>query len=750
MREKHYTTFDLIRAAGRDNNKKRPYLLVNPLQGKHVPVSPKKALELFQALGEKVNESLKDGDKVLVIAFAETATAIGTGVAASLQCETYFMQTTRENIAGAEYLYFSESHSHATEQRLVRNGLEEMLQKVDYVIFAEDEVTTGNTIRHLITEIQNLVELPVDHFKIASLLNGMTDDIHAKFDAEGIERIYLVASDNESYAESLKNYAFQGECLEQDDLKTEIEQTAGAEKADGQSTDELQQIRMSGYLNARELVQMAKYKEHVQSFAGRVANWMERDLTEKKKEGESVLVLGTEEFMYPAIAAAGAVEQLSGVSEVLFHATTRSPILPGCEEDYPLHMRQRLDSVYEKERTTYLYNLKKYDRVLIITDAEIKNNPGVECLKKALKKAGNTEITTIQWEGTMSSSYKDLDVTILLKDITGLVEPQSTQEREKLIQGGRHYCEMLPKEYTPTEVYMQAYEDALEKYGAITAQAVGVLSDKIMKAKGKDAVLVSLARAGIPIGILIKRFIWKKYHIEVPHYAISIIRDRGIDHNAMKYILDRHKACDIQFVDGWIGKGAILTELKKDLSDYPEVSAELAVVADPANITELCGTHEDILIPSSCLNSTVSGLISRTFLRSDIIKETDFHGAVYYGEWEKEDLSEEFLNSIENHFNLDQEQADIVSDAGTGMDEVRRIMADFQVDNMNFVKPGIGEATRVLLRRVPWKVLISEDAMQDPMLAHLKRLAKEKGVEVISYPMKRYKACGIIKKMADV
>lgn len=77
-------------------------------------------------------------------------------------------------------------------------------------------------------------------------------------------------------------------------------------------------------------------------------------------------------------------------------------------------------------------------------------------------------------------------------------------------------------------------------------------------------------------------------------------------------------------------------------------------------------------------------------------------------------------------------------------------MADFQVDNMNFVKPGIGEATRVLLRRVPWKVLISEDAMQDPMLAHLKRLAKEKGVEVISYPMKRYKACGIIKKMADV
>ena len=54
----------------------------------------------------------------------------------------------------------------------------------------------------------------------------------------------------------------------------------------------------------------------------------------------------------------------------------------------------------------------------------------------------------------------------------------------------------------------------------------------------------------------------------------------------------------------------------------------------PANITELCGTHEDILIASSCLNSTVSGLISRTFLRNDIIGINDFHGAVYYEELE--------------------------------------------------------------------------------------------------------------------
>ena len=56
----------------------------------------------------------------------------------------------------------------------------------------------------------------------------------------------------------------------------------------------------------------------------------------------------------------------------------------------------------------------------------------------------------------MRSSYKKEDVNLLLKDITGLVKPQPTEEREKLIQAGRHYCEMLPIEYSPSEKYMQA------------------------------------------------------------------------------------------------------------------------------------------------------------------------------------------------------------------------------------------------------------------------------------------------------
>lgn len=348
----------------------------------------------------------------------------------------------------------------------------------------------------------------------------------------------------------------------------------------------------------------------------------------------------------------------------------------------------------------------------------------------------------------MRSSYREEDVVLLLKDITGQVEPQSTEERERLIQSGRHYCEMLPVEYVPSEKYMEAYREALKNYAAQTAAAVGRLADKIIAARGKNVVLVSLARAGIPAGILIKRYMKWKYNIAPAHYSISIIRGKGIDENAVKYILDRHSPESILFVDGWIGKGAILRELEKDVEKFKGVSGELAVLADPAGITELCGTHEDILIPSSCLNSTVSGLISRTFLREDIIGKNDFHGAVYYGNLQESDLSYEFIHAIEAEFVRENDSSDkIFSDRG--IDEVQNIADNYSIDDINLIKPGIGETTRVLLRRIPWKVLISREYRQDVSLAHIKRLAEEKNVPVEYYPLKHYKSCGIIKKLAD-
>lgn len=348
----------------------------------------------------------------------------------------------------------------------------------------------------------------------------------------------------------------------------------------------------------------------------------------------------------------------------------------------------------------------------------------------------------------MRSSYLPEDVTILLKDITGQVEPQSTEEREKLIQAGKHYCEMLPIEYKPSDKYMQIYDELVKVFAEKNANAIGVLADQIMKAKGNNVVLVSLARAGIPIGILLKHYIEFKYDVDVPHYSISIIRGRGIDKNAMKFLLDRYKAEDLLFVDGWTGKGAINHQLEEALVDYPNVSKDLAVIADPAGVAKYYGTREDLLIPSCCLNSTVSGLISRTFLRDDIIGSDDFHGAVYYEELTDNDLSYAFINAIEEHFKKDTVFTRVDFE-DTGLDEAKKIAEEYNIHDINLVKPSIGEATRVLLRRVPWKVLISDKCKDDIDVSHIIRLAEEKNVPIEYTKLNHYKAVGLIKKMAD-
>lgn len=349
----------------------------------------------------------------------------------------------------------------------------------------------------------------------------------------------------------------------------------------------------------------------------------------------------------------------------------------------------------------------------------------------------------------MFGTYKAEDVTILLKDITGLVTPLGTQEREKCIQSGTHYSEMLPIEYKPSQAYLDAYYDAVQRYAKLTAQAVAHVAELIWAEKGARAVLVSLARAGTPIGILIKRYLKKTYQVDVAHYTISIIRGRGIDDNALCYILERHQPEDIQFVDGWVGKGAIQRELNRAVEPYKGVSSGLAVLSDPAGLAEKSGTHDDFLIASSCLNATVSGLLSRTFLRSDIIGEHDFHGAAFYKELLAEDVTYQFIESIEREFPENGGSVETEPQyALSALEEVEKIRQDFSIADINLVKPGIGEATRVLLRRVPWKILV-RSLSDEEHLGHIYQLAQEKEVPLVEYPLVHYRACGLIQSMAD-
>ena len=351
----------------------------------------------------------------------------------------------------------------------------------------------------------------------------------------------------------------------------------------------------------------------------------------------------------------------------------------------------------------------------------------------------------------MFNTYKPEDVIIWLKDISGMVEPLPTKVREKFIQSGVHYSEMLPLEYEPSPAYLDAYKRAVDLYSVQTARAVATVAGKIYAEKAKDVVLVSLARAGTPIGILLKRYMKSFYGLDVPHYTISIIRGKGIDQNAMRTILKKHPPQSIQFVDGWTGKGAIQNQLKEAMQDYSDVDPLLAVLSDPAHVAGKSGTYHDFLIASSLLNSTVSGLLSRTFYRNDIIGPDDYHGAAFYSNLMDQDLTYHFISSVEKHFDStswsQEDEQDIKF--GSGIAEVREIAEKYSIDDLNLIKPSIGEATRVLLRRMPWKMLVH--SLEDhEYLGHLYQLASEKGIEVEEYPLRNYRACGIIKKLSDI
>lgn len=372
----------------------------------------------------------------------------------------------------------------------------------------------------------------------------------------------------------------------------------------------------------------------------------------------------------------------------------------------------------------------------------------------------------------VKTSYSKDDVIVLLKDLSSEMKEMSTDERERAIQSGVHYSEMLPEEKAPSEEYEQLYELALSKKRYEISLGIARVAEIMWAAKNGDyPVIISLARAGIPVGILIKRYLKQKYNVDCPHYAISIIRDRGIDENAMNFIWNNEvrggNSCvmDFFFVDGWTGKGAIKNQLKEAVVQlkhskdahvalrWKDLSDDLYVLADPANITEYCGTHEDYLLPSACLNSTVSGLTSRTILNSYIdVEAGDFHGATYFEKFESIDKSNKFIDDVSSEFiNLDTVNCmlNTLEKGWTGMDIVMDICNLMGVEDYKKVKPGIGETTRVLLRRVPWKVLINKDISDDdPDIQHILVLCREKNIPTMRWDLGHYKVCGIIKDLS--
>ncbi|MFI6655873.1 phosphoribosyltransferase [Streptomyces sp. NPDC050523] len=497
-------------------------------------------------------------------------------------------------------------------------------------------------------------------------------------------------------------------------------------------------------------------------------------------DAKRVLTLGFEELMYAPLRLARELEQIVD-ADVRYSTTTRSPVLAVDDPGYAIRSRivfPAHDDPADGPGERYAYNVAGagFDAVIAVVDSAADtpelHAPG-GLLARLAEHTPHVVLAVVPayvperpamlpepLRGPAFSSYAPEEVGWLLQDLSDVTLEAPTEEREEAIQsGGAHYAESLPVEYQPSEQYQELYHAALETAAVRLAQAVGAVTEIVLAERPHTGrpVLVSLARAGTPVGVLMRRWAQFRHGLDLPHYAVSIVRGRGIDANALRWLAAHHDPSDVVFVDGWTGKGAIARELAAAVKEFEASEGvtgfdpEIAVLADPGSCVRTYGTREDFLIPSACLNSTVSGLISRTVLRADLVGPHDFHGAKFYRELAGADVSVGFLDAVAARFPevadaVDIQAKELLSGDRTptweGWAAVERISEEYGIHDVNLVKPGVGETTRVLLRRVPWKILARAGAGAD--LDHVRLLAGQRGVPVEEVGELPYTCVGLI------
>ncbi|KMK68672.1 cysteine protease StiP domain-containing protein [Puniceibacterium sp. IMCC21224] len=359
----------------------------------------------------------------------------------------------------------------------------------------------------------------------------------------------------------------------------------------------------------------------------------------------------------------------------------------------------------------------------------------------------------------ITGSYNPEDVTFLLKPVQ--IIPTDIATKERLIQSGAaHYSEMISQERRPDERYLEIFGAARSNgVDRIAREISGLarrIADRVVAGSlAPQLTLCSLVRAGVPYGVLLQREL-SALGVDTHHFGVSIIRDRGLDHNAMAYILDRRTEDGVVFVDGWTGKGAIATELQKSWQAITgRNTVELVVLADPCGFATMSGSHDDWLIPSGILGANVSGLISRSILNPDVIGPDDFHGSIPVDHLNDIDVSLDYVDQITRHMDR-YRTTPVPADQPVGANArqaralaaVHAIAKQFEVTNLNRIKPGIAEATRAILRRRPQKVFVR--SFDDPDLAALIHLCRTDCVDMIQDQalLGPYRAITLIEKVA--
>jgi len=303
-------------------NKKRGFLFVSKVLGKHIPSKPSNMEKVCVELAKKLKKELND-KPTIVIGFAETATGIGNGVYQNLDMpNAFYLHTTRYNISSKKLLEFKEEHSHAPSHILY--DIEDIeLQKIkdsaENIVLIDDEISTGKTIKNIVEELKKTLPHVKNYFacSIVSWIDESVGDI--KFI-------------------SLYNGKFSFE-----NKKFEIPEQTLSESHDCTDLDDIIPYNFG--------------RQGIKEFNINYDEYIDLETLKNKK----VLVLGTGEFMYSAFLIGRYLEKNN--IDVYVQSTTRSPV--NVEMDIKSKIRFK-DNYYENI-DNFLYNVsdKNYDKVFI-------------------------------------------------------------------------------------------------------------------------------------------------------------------------------------------------------------------------------------------------------------------------------------------------------------------------------------------------------------------------------------------------
>ena len=382
-------------------NKKRSFLFVSKVLGKHIPTPPQVPMIASALLAsiyyegkttkqmpgkEQLIEAVRDpssiekvqtaysvvkklycslDEPVVFIGFAETATALGHGV---FDCfsDGVYIHSTRELLVDQDVtLYFEEEHSHATDQRCY--APEQYLNNDKPICLVDDEITTGNTALNIIASIQK--QFPRKEYTVLSLLDWRSEEDQQRlkeFEEQQDVRIT-------TYALLTGSIQVEGTPELSESVDVGSDSVAGMPNVKRISLQSLPgplphhrytSIDSLGIKNGSSYSALtgrfgitSETKQDVETYCQRLGEYLRTYRT-----GKRTLCLGTGEFMHLPMKIA--VYMGDGVS---YHSTTRSPIFPLNQEGYPVKNRLAFESPEDPAVMNYAYNVSdtQYDEVFL-------------------------------------------------------------------------------------------------------------------------------------------------------------------------------------------------------------------------------------------------------------------------------------------------------------------------------------------------------------------------------------------------